>query len=99
MLSTDASDYGRWQVSLNGVKIGNLLDGGGGKVANTEFQLLDFWPDPGKYTVRLECVGKNPKSEGFALGLEGVNLRKRRPRVMEYGYDKNKDWKKKPILY
>ncbi len=84
---------------MNGVKIGGPLDFYSAKVANIEFQLLDFWPDPGKYTVRLECVGKNPKSEGFSLGLESVNLRERRPRVVEYGRDKDKDWKKEPKVY
>ena len=97
--STLAPDYGRYQVLLNGVKIGGPLDFYSATVANTEFQLLDFWPDPGKYTVRLECVGKNPKSDAFNLGLESVNLRDRRPRVIEYGRDKDKDWKKKPMVY
>jgi hypothetical protein len=97
--STLAPDYGRYQVFLNGVKIGNPLEFYSDKVANTEFHLLDFWPEPGKYTVRLECVGKHPKSEGFSLGLESVNLRERRPRVMEYGRDKDKDWKKEPKVY
>ena len=77
--STTAPDYGRYQVLLNGVRIGGPLDFYSDKVANTEFHLLDFWPDPGKYTVRLECVGKNAKSDGFGLGLESVNLRERRP--------------------
>ncbi len=97
--STTAPDYGRYQVLVNGAKVGNPLDFYSDKVANTEFHLLDFWPDPGKYTVRLECVGKNSKSEGFNLGLESVNLRERRPRVVEYGRDKDKDWKKEPKLY
>jgi len=97
--STLAPDYGRYQVFLNGVKIGNPIDFYSGTVANIECHLLDFWPEPGKYTVRLECVGKNTKSEGFSLGLESVNLRERRPRVMEYGRDKDKDWKKEPKVY
>ena len=61
--------------------------------------LLDFWPEPGLYTLRLTCLGKNPKSEGFYLGLESVRLRERRPRVSTFGYDKSKDWQTNPILY
>jgi hypothetical protein len=97
--STIAPDYGRYQPYLNGVKIGEPLDFYSDKVANNEFHLMDFWPEPGKYTFRLECVGKNSKSDGFAMGLDSVNLRERRPRVMEYGRDKDKDWRKKPVLY
>ena len=97
--ATTAPDYGRYQVLVNGVKVGGPLDFYSDKVANSEFHLMDFWPEPGKYTIRLECVGKNSKSDGFALGLESVNLRERRPRVIEYGRDKNKDWKKEPKLY
>jgi hypothetical protein len=97
--STTAPDYGRYQPYLNGVKLGGPLDFYSGTTASTEYQLLDFWPEPGKYTFRLECVGKNVKSEGYALGLQSVNLRERRPRVLEYGRDKDKDWKKEPKVY
>lgn len=97
--STTAPDFGRYQVYLNGVKIGPQLDFYSDKVANFEYHLLDFWPEPGKYTLRLECVGKNAKSEGYSLGLESVNLRERRPRVMEFGRDKERDWKKHPKVY
>ena len=97
--STKAPDYGRYQPYLNGVKLGDPLDFYSDKIANSEYQLLDFWPEPGKYTLRLECVGKCAKSEGFGLGLESVNLRERRPRVVEYGRDKDKDWTKKPMVY
>ena len=61
--------------------------------------MLDFWPDPGRYTLRLECVGKNPASQGYYVGLESVRLRERRPRVAEFGHDKDKDWRKEQALY
>ena len=64
-----------------------------------EEHLLDFWPDPGKYTLRLECIGKNQLSTGYYCGLESVRLRERRPRVFQMGWDKDKDWKKNPVLY
>ncbi|MCC6126603.1 MAG: DUF2961 domain-containing protein [Pirellulales bacterium] len=96
---TRAPDYGRYQASIDGVKIGQPMDLYHEKIDNFEFQPLDFWPEPGKYTLRLECVGKNMKSEGYKLGLESVNLRERRPRVVDYGHDKDKDWKKNPTVY
>jgi hypothetical protein len=94
-----ASDYGRYQVSLDGVKLGEPLDFYSDNLVDKEFHLLDFWPDPGVYTLRLQCVGKSAKSEGYCLGLESVRLRERRPCVERYGHDKNNDWRKKPLIY
>jgi hypothetical protein len=91
-------DSGRYQASLNGVKVGRPIDLYGDRPDSQEFELLDFWPDPGTYTLRLECIGKSPQSNGFAFGLESARLRERRPRVAEYGHDKNKDWKLAPGL-
>jgi len=96
---TRADDYGRWQAYLNGVKLGGPIDLYHDSVSDWEWHLLDFWPDPGQYTLRLECVGKNPKSTGHFLGIESVRLRERRPRVKEWARDKDKDWRKEPILY
>jgi len=96
---TKSYDFGRYQAYLNGVKVGGTIDLYNASVTSEEFPLLDFWPDPGKYTLRLECIGKNAQSNGHYLGIESVRLRERRPRVAEYGFDKNRDWKKKPELY
>ncbi len=64
-----------------------------------EIHLLDFRPEPGTYTLQLECAGKNLKSGGYYCGLESVRLRERRPRVAAYGHDKDKDWRARPNLY
>jgi hypothetical protein len=64
-----------------------------------EYHQLDFWPEPGKYKLRLECVGKNTISGGSYLGIESVRLRQRRPRVSQYRHDVDKDWREKPVLY
>jgi hypothetical protein len=92
-------DFGRYQAYLNGVKLGGPADLYSAETEDFELHLLDFWPDPGKYTLRLECVGKSPRSEGYYLGIESVILRERRPRVTDYGFDKDKDWRTKPTLY
>ncbi|NLH98485.1 MAG: hypothetical protein GX446_03230, partial [Chthonomonadales bacterium] len=52
-----------------------------------------------RYTLRLECTGKNPASTGYYLGIESVRLRERRPRVKEWGFEKDRDWKKEPVLH
>ncbi|MDP2897757.1 MAG: DUF2961 domain-containing protein [bacterium] len=99
LVLTESYDYGKYQAYLNGVKLGGVIDLYNGDVSSREVHLLDFWPDPGEYQLRLECVGKNPLSQGYYLGIESVRLRERRPRVTEYGHDKDKDWKTKPLLY
>jgi hypothetical protein len=96
---TTSYDFGRYQAFLNGVKLGEPLDFYSPEIENREFHLLDFWPDPGKYVLRLECVGKNPRSEGYYAGMESVRLRERRPRVTAYGFDKDNDWRRRQILY
>ncbi|MFO7732700.1 MAG: glycoside hydrolase family 172 protein, partial [Candidatus Aminicenantes bacterium] len=92
-------DGGLYQVFLDGVKIGRPLDFFSEEPSEWTFHLIDFWPEPGRYVLRLENVGKDPKSTGYACGVESVRLLERRPRVAEYGHDKDKDWRKAPILY
>jgi hypothetical protein len=92
-------DGGRYQAYLNGIKVGQPLDFYAEVPHDWLFPLLDFWPDPGTYTLRLESIGKSMQSEGYACAIESVQLLERRPRVTEFGHDKDKDWRKKPILY
>lgn len=99
LMMTMSYDFGKYQAYLNGVKIGNVMDLYSQDITSREYHLLDFWTEPGKYTLRLECVGKNPISGGCYLGIESVRLRERRPRVAKYGHDKDKNWRKTPILY
>jgi hypothetical protein len=96
---TKSYDFGKYQAYLNGVKLGEPMDLYSPTIVTQEFQPLDFWPTPGKYTLRLECVGQNQQSQGNYLGIESVRLRERRPRVSEYAWDKDKDWKIKPDAY
>ena len=96
---TKSDDFGRYQASLNGVKLGKPFDLFSAKLVSEEVHLLDFWPEPGNYTLRLECVGKNAQSQGYYAGIESVRLRERRPRVSQYGHEKDRDWRKEPALY
>lgn len=92
-------DGGRFQVRLNGVKIGRTLDFYADEPGGWTFQLLDFWPDPGTYHLRLEKIGKDDNSTGYSCRIESIQFLERRPRVAEYGHDKDKDWRKQPRLY
>ena len=96
---TRSYDYGTYQTYVDGVKVGALIDLYNPETTVKEYHILDFWPDAGKHVVRLESVGKSDKSSGSLIGVVSVLLRERRPRVKEYGHDKDKDWKKSPVLY
>jgi hypothetical protein len=99
LVMTRSYDFGKYQAYLDGIKLGGVMDLYSEDINSREYHLLDFWPEPGEYTLRLECVGKNPKSTGYYLGIESVRIRQRRPRVAEYGHDADKDWRDEPILY
>ncbi|UCC97035.1 MAG: DUF2961 domain-containing protein, partial [Phycisphaerales bacterium] len=99
LVMTRSYDYGKYQAYLDGVKLGGVMDLYGEDISTREYHLLDFWPDPGTYKLRLECVDKNPASAGHYLGIESVRLRRRRPRVSQYRHDAEKDWRENPILY
>jgi hypothetical protein len=96
---TRSYDFGVWQPVLNGVKLGEPLDLYRPQPDLWEFHLMDFWPEPGKYNLRLQCVGRNRDSSGHYIGVNSIRLRERRPRVKAFGYDKDKDWRKRQILY
>ncbi len=96
---TKSWDCARIQASLDGTKVGSVMDFFNTKIVSEEFHLLDFWPEPGTHTLRLECVGKNAQSEGFYCGSESVRWLERRPRVTEMAHDWDKDWKQEPKLY
>lgn len=92
-------DGGRFQAFLDGVKIGRPLDFYADTTESWEFPLLDFWPETGTHILRLECIGKRTQSSGYICRLDSVRLLERRPRVAEYGHDKDKDWRENPTLY
>lgn len=96
---TRSYDYGTYQAYMDGVKVGAPLDLYAADTQVKEYPLLDFWPEPGPHEVRLEYAGKSDKSAGNYLGVVSMLLRERRPRVAEYGRDKDANWKENPVLY
>lgn len=96
---TKAPDYGIWQAYLNGIKIGKPVNLYDDKVREWEHHLLDFWPDPGNYSLELRYVGQDHRSSGKILGIESVRLRERRPRVTGFAFDTDNDWRTNPKLY
>jgi hypothetical protein len=92
-------DLGIYTVTLDGVKMGTEMDFYSPKIEPREFHFLDFWPEPGRYTLKLECIGKNHLSSGHGLLIESVRLRARRPKVKELAHDRDKDWRAEPLYY
>jgi hypothetical protein len=92
-------DLGIYTVTLDGVKMGTEMDFYSPKVEAREFQFLDFWPEPGRYTLKLDCIGKNHLSGGHGLLIESVRLRARRPKVKQLAHDRDKDWRAEPLYY
>lgn len=84
---------------FDAVKLGSPVDLYSKEVKKKEIHLLDFWPEPGRYVLRLECTGKNLLSKGYYLGIESVRLRQRRPRVRRYAHDRDKEWREERRLY
>jgi hypothetical protein len=96
---TTSYDFGTYDVYLDAVKIGPRLDLYSPDIQVREFPLLDFWPEAGPHKLRMVCVGKRDASAGHWLGFDSLRLRERRPRVERYGWDKDADWRTKPVLY
>lgn len=92
-------NLGVFEVFLDGVRLGEQMDFYSPNVEAREYHFLDFWPDPGTYTLRLECIGKNHLSSGYGFTIESVRLRERRPRVKEMALDIDNDWRTNPIYY
>ncbi len=99
LATTKAPDYGIWQAYLDGIAVGQPFDLYSDRIEPFEVHLLDFRPDPGDYVLTLKCVGKNRFSDGESIGIESVRLRERRPRVVQYAFDADNDWRNDPKLY
>ncbi|MDF7823629.1 DUF2961 domain-containing protein [Pontiellaceae bacterium B12227] len=74
--ATKAKDYGILRLSVNGKPVDGDIDLFAGKpMPSGAIKLGAFNPVDGAYVVRIEVVGKNPKSSGTFFGLDCVSLR------------------------
>jgi hypothetical protein len=85
---TYAPEYGVYRVFLDGKNVHQPADYVvGQKIADYDFYsptlqvkenyLGSFKLAPGKHTLRLECVGRNPLAKGKYVGLDSIRLRER----------------------
>lgn len=85
---TYAEDYGIYRVFLDGKNVNEPADYmAGQKITDCDFYsptlkvkenyLGSFQFTPGKHTLRLVCVGRNPLAKGRSVGLDSIRLRER----------------------
>jgi hypothetical protein len=69
-----ARDYGAIGAAANGQSLGEPVDTFSFVVGTKAVTLGPVALKPGKNTLRLEAAGRNPKSQGYCLGLDAVTL-------------------------
>lgn len=74
---THSYDFGTYQISLDGKAYGDPVDFYSKDIGVVQQRFGELATPPGKHTVRLECVGLNPNSQGYRLGVDSVRLRQR----------------------
>lgn len=75
LLTTVAPDFGMFQVSVNGQKLGPVVDGYGRTVRPAN--RISLGPVPlaaGNNRLQFQITGKNPLSTGYYMGLDCVDL-------------------------
>ncbi len=74
---TRSYDYGIFRVLLDGKALRDRLDLYSPSTAVKEVCLGSFDLEPGGHLLRFECLGKNPLSRNYFIGLDSVRLRRR----------------------
>ncbi|MDF7799032.1 DUF2961 domain-containing protein [Pontiellaceae bacterium B1224] len=75
VFATKGADYGIVQFSVDGKPVGEAVDLYAGKpVSAGPIALGKFDPVDGAHVLRIEVVGKNPKSKGALFGVDCVTL-------------------------
>jgi hypothetical protein len=85
---TNAPDYGIYRIFLDGKDVTELqaypdwhpkgaMDFYDKNIVVKDYYLGSYVLEPGKHTLRFECVGKNPFAKENLFGLDSVRLRER----------------------
>jgi hypothetical protein len=77
---TKAPDYGRFQIFLDDVMIGEDADLYDATVVPAVHDVSDLDLATGFHTLRFKCVGRNTKSTEYFFGLDFIDLTGREPR-------------------
>ncbi|MBK7404013.1 MAG: DUF2961 domain-containing protein [Phycisphaerales bacterium] len=74
---THSYDFGIYQIYLDGEKYGNPVDCYGKDIKVVQQRFGELATPAGEHKIRLECVGINPNSQGYKVGIDCVRLRQR----------------------
>ncbi len=74
---THSYDFGIYRVTLDGQPIGEPIDAFSPDIEVVQHRFGDAPIAPGEHSLTLECVGMNPNSKGYLIGLDSVRLRQR----------------------
>lgn len=74
---THSYDFGVYAISLDGKSVGEPIDLYSPKIELHDHSLGDATLTAGAHTIKLECVGRNPGSTGWKVGVDSVRLRER----------------------
>ncbi len=74
---TRSYDYGTYRILLDGKTIVRSIDLWSKLTVVKDLQLDRIKPKPGRHVLRFECIGKNPFSSNYYLGLDSIRFRKR----------------------
>jgi len=72
---TKAPDYGIFELSLDGVKLGKAVDLFDPKVVRAaDLDFRDVKIAPGQHSLKIRCVGKRKQSRSFLFGMDYLEV-------------------------
>lgn len=71
---TRSWDYGTYRLSLNGEIIRRSIDLYAPSVTNQNLRLAARPLKAGRHVLTFECIGHNPMSDGYLLGLDYIEM-------------------------
>jgi len=96
--ATRSPDGGIWQAYMDEVPVGKPIDLYNDKVDNFEFHCWTSGPSRASTPSRWNASARTPSPKGSPSVWKRSSSRAP-PRVTEYGYDKDKDWRKNPTVF
>lgn len=74
---TRSYDFGTYRLTLDGEVVAQELDCYSRTVELVELDLGDRALGTGEHVLTIECVGRNPASKGWKLGVDSIRMRER----------------------
>ena len=71
---TCAGDFGQFDISIDGVKVGKTCDGYSAQVRVKQSLTKDVPLTEGEHTLTIKCIGKNENSGGTFIGIDYISF-------------------------